>query len=133
VGHAPDDGAIGAGLGGHLHAGVGLALVVEHEKLVLVLRLGVRVAQLDRQVGGIAAAEADGGVAAGERADERNADGLLGARGEGKRGDQRCGRESHFAPPGQRDGRVKLSKTRRRDIAGPKVYKSRHPKPGGRV
>src|SRR2546429_1779817 len=28
-----------------------------------------------------------------------------------------------FAPPGQRDGRVKLSKTRRRDIAGPKVYK----------
>src|SRR6266550_2604637 len=32
-----------------------------------------------------------------------------------------------FAPPGQRDGRAKLSELRGRDIAGAKVYKSRHP------
>jgi hypothetical protein len=49
-----DDVLIGRHFSGDLNRHVRLALVVEHHQLVFVLRLGIRVAQLDREIGRIA-------------------------------------------------------------------------------
>ena len=73
-----DDAAVRARLGRHLHGDVRLAFVVEHDELVFVFRLRVGVAQPDRELGRVAAAEAVGRGAAGERPDERNLDLVLG-------------------------------------------------------
>ncbi len=43
-----DDVLVGRHFGGDLHRDVRLALIVEHDQLVFVFRLGVGVAQLDR-------------------------------------------------------------------------------------
>ena len=78
---AGDDLLVGRHLGRDLHRDVRLALVVEHDHLVFVFRLGVGVAQLDREVGRVAAAEAVDRHAAGERTDEADLDLVLGLGG----------------------------------------------------
>ena len=70
MGGGRDHRAVGARLGRHLHRDIGLALVVENEKLVFVFGLGVGVAQFHRELGRVAGADAVGGDAAGERTDE---------------------------------------------------------------
>ena len=73
-----DHRAVGAGLGRHLHRDIGLALVVEDDKLVFVFGPGVGVAQFHRELGRVAGADAVGGDAARERADEGHLDLVLG-------------------------------------------------------
>ena len=75
---AGDDVLVGRHLGRDLHRDVRLALVVEHDHLVFVFRLGIGVAQPHREVGRVAAAEAVDRNAAGERADEADFDLVLG-------------------------------------------------------
>ncbi len=87
-----DDRAVGARLGRHLHGDVRLALVVEHDQLVFVLGFRVGVAQLDRELGRVAAADAVGRGAAGERTDEGDLDLVLG-RG-GQRDERQAGSQS---------------------------------------
>ena len=65
-------------LGRDLHGDVRFALVVEHDHLVGVFRLGVGVAKLHREVGGVAAAKPVGRDAAGERPDEADLHLVLG-------------------------------------------------------
>ena len=75
---AGDDVLVGRHLGGDLHRHVRLALVVEHDQLVFVFRLRIGIAQLHRQIGRVAAAEAVDRNAAGQRADEADLDLVLG-------------------------------------------------------
>ena len=88
VGDPGHDVVVGGGLGRHLDADVRFALVVEHDHLVLVLGVRVGIAQPDRQIGGIAPAQAIRRDAAGERPDERHLDQVLGER---RRPERRCG------------------------------------------
>jgi hypothetical protein len=76
-----DDVLIGRHFSGDLNRHVRLALVVEHHQLVFVLRLGIRVAQLDREIGRIVSADAVDRDAAGQRADETDFHLVLGVRG----------------------------------------------------
>ncbi len=97
---------VGPGLGRDLDAGVRLALVVEHHQVVLVLRLRIGVPQLHREIGRVPAAEADGGVPAGERTDERQLHRVLGPGGqrdqEDENGEAKERRpSSSWFPPGQ--------------------------------
>ena len=67
---AGDDVFVGCHLGGDLHRDVRFALIVEHDQLIFVFRLGVGIAQLHGQIRRIAAAEAVDRDAARERPDE---------------------------------------------------------------
>jgi hypothetical protein len=96
MGGGRDHRAVGAGLRRHLHRDIGLALVVEHDQLIFVLRLGVGVAQLHRELGRIAGTDAVGGHAAGERTDEGHLGLVLGRgrqrrQGQGNSQADRCG------------------------------------------
>jgi hypothetical protein len=72
---------VGGHFGGNLHRHVRLAFVVEHDKFVLVFCLGVGVAQLDREIRGIATAQAVDRHAARERPDETDFHFVLGVGG----------------------------------------------------
>ena len=65
-------------LGRNLHRHIRLALVVEHHELVFVFRFWIGVAEPDREVRGIAAADTVYRDAAGERTDEADFDFVLG-------------------------------------------------------
>ena len=80
MGDRGDHRVIGRELGRDLDANVRFALVVEGNHLVLILGLGVLVAQPDREIGRIPPAEADRRGPAGERRDEADLDHVLSER-----------------------------------------------------
>ena len=98
-----NDAAVGACLGRRLHRDVRLAFVIEHQELVFVFRIGIGVAELDREISRVAAAQPVSRGPAGERADEGDLDLVLG--GDGQRqgcqhSRERDGEERCFADHG---------------------------------
>ena len=129
--------AIGAGFGRRLHAGVRLALVVEHHHLVLVFGALVLIAELDREVGGVASAQTVGGNPAGERPDEHDLDLILriGRRSERERPDGDAGDQagsdvvSQFSLPRLRPERAILCRWRdecKRPLPGLRAARCEH-------
>ena len=74
---AGDDILVGRHLRRDLHRDIRLALVVEHDNLVFIFRLGIGIAQPHREIGRIAAAETVDRDAARQRSDEANLDLVL--------------------------------------------------------
>jgi hypothetical protein len=79
--------------------GLHSSFVVQRGQLVLVLGAGIGVAQADRQVGRVAAAEPVGRYAPGQRPDEADLDLLLGA-GRGHPETEYRRRREHGQPSG---------------------------------
>ena len=78
VRRSSNDLVVGGHLGRGLHGDVRLAFVVEHDELVVVFGLCIGVAQLHRQIGRVAAADAVDRDTAGQRPDEADLDRVLG-------------------------------------------------------
>jgi hypothetical protein len=95
--------------GGDLNRHVGLAFVVEHNELVLVFRLCVGVAQANREIGRVAAADAVDRDAARERPDKANLDLLFRLGGCGHRVRHHHGRKHGYSPGCHVHGRTPVT------------------------
>ena len=85
-----DDVFLCSHLGRRLHGHIGLALIIEYHKFVLILRFRVSVAESHGKIGRIAASQSVDGDAAGERPDEADLDLVLRLCGHNSHEPQRC-------------------------------------------